>query len=74
MQTNIAGLHGTRFSIRTMEALLRAQTAHFSPAVTRADGAFAGNEVDEGALSDDDSSNDEPGEVGDDSDIEDSEQ
>jgi hypothetical protein len=73
MEKNVAGLHGTRFSLRTMEARLRAQTAHFSPAVaTHIDGVLAGSGDDEAVRAEDSRSDDESSEVGDDSDTEDS--
>jgi hypothetical protein len=70
---NVAGLHGTRFSIRTMEARLRAELAHFSHAVaTWVDGTLAGSGCDQDARSEHGNSDDEQSEVGDDSDTEDS--
>jgi hypothetical protein len=71
MEKNVAGLHGTRFAIRTMEARLTVQTPHFSPVVaTCLDGALAGSGVDQDARAEYDNSDDEQSEVGDDSDSE----
>jgi hypothetical protein len=69
----VAGLHGTRFSIRTIEVRLRAQTAQFSPAgASCIAGALAGRGVDEDVRVESDNSDHEQSEVGDDSDAEDS--
>jgi hypothetical protein len=73
MEKNVTGLHGTRFSIRTIEARFRAQTAHFSPAVPSCvEGALTGRGVDQDVRAESDNSDDEQSEVGDDSDTEDS--
>jgi hypothetical protein len=72
MEKNVAGLHGTRFSFRTMEARLRVQTADFSPAVANhIDGVLTGTGDDEVVRAEYGSSDDESSEVGNDSDTED---
>jgi hypothetical protein len=70
---NIARLHGTRFSLPTMEARLRAQTAHFFPArATHIDDLLAGCGDDDVVRAEHNSSEDDSSEVGDDSDTDDS--
>jgi hypothetical protein len=70
---SIAGLPGTRFSLPTMEARLRAQTAHFSPgAGTHFDRILTGGGDDDVVRAEHGSSDDESSDVGDDSDTEDS--
>jgi hypothetical protein len=73
MEKNVAGLHGTRFSIRAMEVRLKAQTAHFSPAAPSCvDDALTSSGVDQDIRPESDNPDDEQSEVGDDSDTEDS--
>jgi hypothetical protein len=71
MEKNIARLHGTRFSLPTMEARLRAQTAHFSPGgATHFDRILTGGGDDDVARAEDGRSDDESNDLGDDSETE----
>jgi hypothetical protein len=73
MEQNVARLHGTRFSLPTTDARLRAYRAGFSPAGTsHIDSLFAGCGDDDIVIADHGSSNDESSEVRDDLEAEDS--
>jgi hypothetical protein len=65
MAQHIAGLHGTRFAIGTIEARLRGQVAGFSPVRTAHDDHENADGSDSDQISDEESSD-----IGDDSDSE----
>jgi hypothetical protein len=71
MEKHIARLHAARFALRTMEARLRAQTTHFSPAPsTHDDSVLMGSADDKVLLHRDVDTDSESSEVGNDSDTE----
>jgi hypothetical protein len=73
IEKNVAGLHESRFSLLTMEAGLRAQTAHFSQAgATYIDDRLAGCGDDDVVRAEDGSSDNESSKGRGDSDNEDS--